>query len=158
MSYYIILLNMLYWLLLNVCIMSVPTMHSCVKQSFICQTTHEALSALCWHEVTLLAKSLQLQLFPLDDVCGSASGCQGSWVSTTEGSACVWSSHFYVSNQLSPPGGSTLNKAPAICSPMQCKQRPRGSLCSWVTSPSTTLLHGATKLQASCRSTVRLHD
>ena len=33
-------------------------------------------------------------------------------VSTTEGSDCVWSSHFYVSNQLSPAGGSMLNKPP----------------------------------------------
>lgn len=73
----------------------------------------------CQHEVTPQAQLLYLfcsghnyGIFLQADVCQSMSGRPRRWVSTTAGSDCVWSSHLYVSNQLSPPGGSMLNKPP----------------------------------------------
>lgn len=74
-----------------------------------------------WHEVTPPAQLLYLSVVDIITtfragtmfVRVKAAGPWG-WASfTTAGSDCVWSSHFYVSNQLCPPGGSALNK-PAV--------------------------------------------
>lgn len=95
----------------------------------VCVEAHKALNekklskqfnicSQCWHEVTPLAQLPFLfctrhnyDIFtPSDDVYQSQSGRPRRWVSTTAGSDCVWSSHL--SNQLSPPGRSMLNKPP----------------------------------------------
>lgn len=96
----------------------------------VCLEAHKALKekklskqfnicSQCWHEVTPLAQLLYLfcgghnyDIFPWMMFVRVKAAVRGGESPPTAGSDCVWSSHFYVSNQLSPPGGSMLNKPP----------------------------------------------
>lgn len=91
--------------------------HKAFKWAETLQTAQHLLAVPAWSTpqaqlLYLFCSGHNYGIFLQADVCQSMSGRPRRWVSTTAGSDCVWSSHLYVSNQLSPPGGSMLNKPP----------------------------------------------